>query len=238
MRPFSPPEYRTLPPLAPIPPRRIQEPSYLIEKLLYRACPPTIAPGTVKPHVKHIPTKLGIEQRGQAVARAQRPWACDNVVSLGAQRREAIQRAHDLADRLGGDAGIEGGGLELGVTEQHLDHADIDALLQEMGCKTVAQRVRRHPFGDLGHVSGGMNGAVELARGEMVDRVLSGKQLDLGPCDPPPVTQQFQQLWGEHRKAILAPLALLDPQQHALGVDIRHLQRDDLGNAQARPIGH
>jgi hypothetical protein len=33
------------------------------------------------------------------------------------------------------------------------------------------------------------------------------------------------------------PLALLDTQQHALGVDIRHLQRNDLGNPQARPIG-
>jgi hypothetical protein len=32
--------------------------------------------------------------------------------------RDAIERAHDLADRLGGDAGIERGGVELGVTEQ------------------------------------------------------------------------------------------------------------------------
>lgn len=37
--------------------------------------------------------------------------------------------------------------------------------------------------------------------------------------------------------AILAALAPLDPQQHALGVDIRDLQRDHLGNTQARPIG-
>src|SRR6266478_9895416 len=31
--------------------------------------------------------------------------------------RDVLQRAHDLADRLGGDAGIERGGVELGVTE-------------------------------------------------------------------------------------------------------------------------
>jgi hypothetical protein len=29
-----------------------------------------------------------------------------------------LQRAHDLADRLGGDAGIERRGVELGVAEQ------------------------------------------------------------------------------------------------------------------------
>jgi hypothetical protein len=85
-------------------------------------------------------------------------------------------------------------GIELLVPEQHLDHADVDVLFQEVGCEAVAQRMRRHPLGDLGHVGGGVNGAVELTRGERVDPVLSGKQPDLGPRDPPPVTQQLQQL--------------------------------------------
>jgi hypothetical protein len=49
-----------------------------------------------------------------------------------------------------------------------------------------------------------------------IDRVLSGKQPPLGPLDPPPVTQQLEQLWGEHREAVLAALALLDTQKHAL----------------------
>ena len=31
---------------------------------------------------------------------------------------DVIKRAHDLADRLGGDAGVERRGVELGVTEQ------------------------------------------------------------------------------------------------------------------------
>jgi hypothetical protein len=84
----------------------------------------------------------------------------------------------------------------------------------------VPQRVRRHPFGNLRRVSGGMDNAVELARGQMVDWVLSGKQPPPGPLDPPPVTQQLEQLWGEHREAVLAALALLDTQKHALGVDI------------------
>jgi len=40
------------------------------------------------------------------------------LVFLGVQRREAIQRAHDFADGVGGNTGIERGGLELGVPKQ------------------------------------------------------------------------------------------------------------------------
>ena len=40
------------------------------------------------------------------------------LVLLGDQRSEAIQGAHDLADRVGGDLEIERGGLELGMTER------------------------------------------------------------------------------------------------------------------------
>jgi hypothetical protein len=53
-----------------------------------------------------------------------------------------------------------------------------------------------------------MDNAVELARGQMVDRVLSWKQPTPGPLDPPPVTQQLEQLWGEHREAVLAALCV------------------------------
>jgi putative ABC transport system substrate-binding protein len=43
---------------------------------------------------------------------------------------DMVQRAHHLADRLGGDTRIERRGIELGVTEENLDHSDIDVLLQ------------------------------------------------------------------------------------------------------------
>ena len=66
------------------------------------------------------------------------------------------------------------------MAEQDLDDADVDVLVQEVGRKAVAQRVRRHPLGDLGHVSGGMNGAIELTRRERIDPVGPGEQPDLG----------------------------------------------------------
>jgi hypothetical protein len=58
------------------------------------------------------------------------------------------------------------------VPEQHLNDADIDVLLEQMGREAVAQRVRRDPLGDVGRAGGGMDDPVELTRGEMVDRVL------------------------------------------------------------------
>jgi hypothetical protein len=39
-------------------------------------------------------------------------------ILLGAQRRETIQRAHDVADRVGGDAGVERRRIELGMPER------------------------------------------------------------------------------------------------------------------------
>ena len=41
----------------------------------------------------------------------------------------------------------------------------------------------------------------------------------------------------QHHVAILAPLALLDTDQHALAVDVGHLQRHDLRHAQACAVG-
>ena len=46
--------------------------------------------------------------------------------------------------------------VELGVAEQHLDHADIDVLLEQVGGEAVPQRVRRHALLDPGRIGGGV----------------------------------------------------------------------------------
>src|SRR5207237_604391 len=46
---------------------------------------------------------------------------------------------------------------------------------------------------------------------------------------PPPGAQQREQLRRQHGMAVFAALALLDPQQHALGVDVADLECDDFG---------
>ena len=140
--------------------------------------------------------------------------------------------------RLDGDAGVERGRIELLVPEQHLDHADIDLLLEQMGGEAVPQRVQGDALVDRGRLSRGVAGAVELARGERLHRVAARKQPALGPRRLPPGAQQLQQMRGEHHVAILATLALLDPDDHAGAVDVADLERDHLGGAQTRAIGH
>src|SRR4029077_14237492 len=65
---------------------------------------------------------------------------------LSGRRRSArevapqpLQRALDVADRVDSDAGVERRRLQLGVSEQDLDHANIDALLEQMGGEAVPQ---------------------------------------------------------------------------------------------------
>ncbi len=48
------------------------------------------------------------------------------------------------------DVGVAGGGSEVGVTEQLLDGQQVNALLQQMRGKTVAQGMNRGGFGYAG----------------------------------------------------------------------------------------
>ena len=54
----------------------------------------------------------------------------------------------------------------------------------------------------------------------------------------PPKPQQFEELRRKHGIAVLASLALFNPDQHAFGVDVIDLGMGDLGDAQARTIGN
>src|SRR6266446_6657503 len=124
---------------------------------------------------------------GRATRRASGGRLALEFILLGHQRREAIERAHDLAYRVGGDARIERRGVELGVTEQDLDHPNIDVLLEQMGREAMAQGVRRHPLGNLGHLRRGVAGARELACRHRADPVLAGEQPALRPRNAIPV---------------------------------------------------
>src|SRR5260221_14327148 len=130
--------------------------------------------------------------------------------------RDMLQRAHDLADGLGGDAGIECRGVEPGVTEQHLDDADIDVLLQEVGGKAVPQGVQRDALVDLRHLGCGVAGAIELARGHRLRRIAAWKQPTPGPRRPPPGPQEIEQARREHDITVPAPFALPGGNDHLL----------------------
>ena len=78
------------------------------------------------------------------------------------QRRQMFERTGHRADRLGRDASVERGRIELAVPQQDLDHADIDILFQQMGGKAVAQRMGRHPFPDASRFGRLVDRAVDL----------------------------------------------------------------------------
>src|SRR6266849_8351378 len=69
------------------------------------------------------------------------------LVLVGPQRREAIERAHDLADRIGGDARVERRRLKLGMSKQDLDHPNINVVFEQVRREAMAQGVWRHPLG-------------------------------------------------------------------------------------------
>src|SRR3954467_13806757 len=71
-------------------------------------------------------------------ARTASAGGCD---LSGPEHAELVERAGHGAHRSGRDLGVEGGIVQLRVPEQDLDDADINTVLQEMGCETVAQRV-------------------------------------------------------------------------------------------------
>ncbi len=59
----------------------------------------------------------------------------------GGRQLQMLQRALDRVQGGAGDLGVARGGVELGMPEQHLDHADVDLLFQEMGGKAVPERM-------------------------------------------------------------------------------------------------
>src|SRR5690606_3092301 len=58
------------------------------------------------------------------------------------EQAEPVERTGYGPYRAGRHLGVEGGVLQLGVAEQRRNDADIDAVLQQVRGKAVAQRVR------------------------------------------------------------------------------------------------
>jgi hypothetical protein len=67
-------------------------------------------------------------------------------------------------------------------------------------------------------------------------RYIAGKKPVLRPFHSPPLSQNLQQLRGEHYVAILHSFALLDSQDHALAVDGRGRKCNGFGDAQAGSV--
>ena len=96
-------------------------------------------------------------------------------------RRQLLQRALDRPQGGAGDLAVARGGIEFLVAQEHLDHADVDLLLQQVGREAVPERVQRDRLIDAGRHLGAIKGASQLARGQRIDRVLAREQPALRP---------------------------------------------------------
>ena len=85
------------------------------------------------------------------------------------------------------DVGVDFGGLDVCVAHEFLDHADVDAVFQQVGGKGVPQGMAGGPFGDAGPVHGGFHGLLQAglqymmpaqdAGSRILAQVLCGEQI-------------------------------------------------------------
>src|SRR5437763_5361239 len=143
---------------------------------------------------------------------------------------QEVERARHLADRADGDAGVERRRVELLVSQQNLDDADIGLLLQEVGGKAVPQRMNADTLGDAGTPRCQANDPMQLARTRMLLAVagkqpgLTGRHPALLARNAPPFVQYLEQDGRENDVQILLALALLDADDHPGTIDIGELE--------------
>src|SRR5208337_2118001 len=165
----------------------------------------------------------------------------------GRPRRFAqhVERALDGGDHAGGDARVACCRVQFLMTEKSLDNADISSTLQQMGRKTMAQRMQRHRLLDAGRVSRLVKQTTEMPGGHRLSRLAAGEQKALllrharivtSWSHLPPLPQQSERFWRQHDVAVLASLGLHDPNDVLRAVDVSSLKSDDLAGAQARAV--
>ena len=121
------------------------------------------------------------------------------------------------------------------MPEQHLDDADIDAALQQMGGEAVPERVHADLLGQSCRLGRGPAGGMEHLH---VDRLVAAprKQPVRRSCKAPVGPQDTKKLRREHEGSVLGTLAMTNLDQHAIAINIRDPQADGFRGAQPRGI--
>ena len=123
------------------------------------------------------------------------------------------------------------------MAEQHLDDADIGAVLEQMRGEAVPERVDRHPLVDAGGGPRRAAGRIQHLHVDGAIGVPAGKQPALRLRQTPVDPQDAQKLRRQHHGAVLAALAMLDTDHPATAVDVADLQPDGLRGTQAGGVG-
>src|SRR6516165_2860040 len=166
----------------------------------------------------------------------------DNGRASAGHLPQKVERAGHLADRADGDAGVERRRVEFLMSQLNLDYPNIGLLLQEVRGEAVPQRMNADTLGDAGTPGCQANDPMQLARTRMLPAVagkqpgLTGRHPALLARDAPPFMQYLKQDGRENDVSILLALALLDPDEHPVTIDIGELERYDLRGSQAGGI--
>src|ERR1700741_703684 len=108
--------------------------------------------------------------------------------------------------------------------------------------EAVPQRVNTDLLGDAGTPGCQANDPMQLARTRMLPAVagkqpgLTGRHPSLLARDAPPFAQYLEQVGRENHIPILLALALFDPDEHPVTIDIGELEGYDLRGSQAGSV--
>src|SRR5712692_5834175 len=114
--------------------------------------------------------------RGMAAGRSSRLQRLASLPEHPARLAQQVEWALDGRDHAGGHTRVARCRVELLVTEESLNDPDIGPTFEQMGRKTVAQRMQRHRLLDAGRVSRLVKQTIELPGRHRLSRLAARKQ--------------------------------------------------------------
>ncbi len=121
------------------------------------------------------------------------------------------------------------------MAEQDLHEADVGALLQESGRKTMAKRVRYEVVIEPAGRSCGVESPAGRPSGKMSSAFAVGEEPRLVAMDLPDLAQHGPCRFGQREGSLFVAFTD-DPQEHPLRVDGRDGQCDSLADPQAAGV--
>src|ERR1700738_3068266 len=232
----QPSQRATCPPSATVRQRSIALMTFIWSRLTW----PALARRHAAPWSRKISatSKAG---RGMAADRSSRLRCLASLPGRPARLAQQVEWALDGRDHAGGHTRVARCRVELVMTKESLNDADIGPTFEQMGRKTVAQRMQRHCLLDAGRVSRLVKQTIELpgrhrlswlAAREQPALLLRHARIVTSRSHLPPLPQQIERLWRQHEVAVFAPLGLREQNDVRLLADITNPEPDHPPRAQ------
>src|SRR6185503_10221976 len=122
------------------------------------------------------------------------------------------------------------------MAQQYLNRPHIHSRLQQMRGKAVTQGMKTDGLGDPCRFLRVFEGPLEQRWMQRALCAVPWKQPRSWTRLLPIGSQRLQKRWTQHHVAVLVPLAPLHAQDHALTVNVGHLEVQDLAQSQTRSV--